>query len=167
MQPRPGYQGAPVAYGRPPMPGQGMPPPQGFRPPPGMPPMGFRPPPGMPPPGFRPGMVSLGCSCTTWPDIYANFSFFSHLKGSLALAEAHPHHQACINVLLLLNKRLYTNHPQTHTHTLKHLYKRNDALTNDTPLNVQWRLHATTRPHKHTHSTAHKLLFFESPKKIR
>lgn len=58
MQPRPGYQGAPVPYGRPPMPGQGMPP-QGFRPPPGMPPMGFRPPPGMPPPGFRPGMVSL------------------------------------------------------------------------------------------------------------
>lgn len=66
MQPRPGYQGAPVAYGRPPMPGMpppGMPPqgmpPQGFRPPPGMPPMGFRPPPGMPPPGFRPGMVNI------------------------------------------------------------------------------------------------------------
>lgn len=74
MQPRPGYQGAPVAYGRPPMPGmppQGMPP-QGFRPPPGMPPMGFRPPPGMPPPGFRPGMVII-------QNAYAFFFFFTYL----------------------------------------------------------------------------------------
>lgn len=81
MQPRPGYQGAPVAYGRPPMPGQGMPPPQGFRPPPGMPPMGFRPPPGMPPPGFRPGMVSFDDERMIKLDIDANFSLFQPPQG--------------------------------------------------------------------------------------
>ncbi|OZJ04528.1 hypothetical protein BZG36_03985 [Bifiguratus adelaidae] len=75
---QPGFQGAPVPYGRPPMPGQapppgfrpGMaPPPPGFRPPmpgaPGGPPPGFRPvpgqmPPGGPPPGFRPGPPPQG-----------------------------------------------------------------------------------------------------------
>lgn len=108
MQPRPGYQGAPVAYGRPPMPGQGMPPqgmpPQGFRPPPGMPPMGFRPPPGMPPPGFRPGMVSrclYYVLCLISIYLFTRiFLYYSLLKVSQELVEVH-HHQECINVLLL------------------------------------------------------------------